>query len=152
MIHLPARFPTAITIKYEEANEDVTISGMASVNTFWIMGLATDMRPIRPIRAPQLLCRDCNRTLFWTGFRNYVLDQVNTVYLDYFASICILDLKLCPLPGQFYEPWHTNWMYWTVSFLCNIVKIIYILCRYHYRYLNFHHRLEMCEHKENCYC
>ena len=60
-------------------------------------------KPRSAISGAATVCRSV-RTLFWTGFRNYVLDQVNPVYLDYFASICILDLKLCPLPGQFYEP------------------------------------------------
>ena len=60
-------------------------------------------KPRSAISGAATVCRSV-RTLFWTEFRNYALDQVNTVYLDYFASICILDLKLCPLPGQFYEP------------------------------------------------
>ena len=48
-------------------------------------------KPRSAISGAATVCRSV-RTLFWTEFRNYALDQVNTVYLDYFASICIFDL------------------------------------------------------------
>ena len=49
-------------------------------------------KPRSAISGAATVCRSV-RTLFWTEFRNYVLDQVNPVYLDYFASICILVLQ-----------------------------------------------------------
>ena len=45
----PAKFPTAIAIKYEEANEAVTIWGIELANTSAIIGLATDINPIPPV-------------------------------------------------------------------------------------------------------
>ena len=38
-----------MAIRYTLAKAGVTRRGMASVNTFWIIGLATDMRPMPPV-------------------------------------------------------------------------------------------------------